>query len=608
MVTDTAVNSISKKIIGVCPDTYEGFGKYNNYDSRNLMKKILSAERNNFQKLDENSLTEILDKIKNIFQQKNIATVERSVTDVDCSDISTLLSNYFAKERLAELENNPELHSWVKQGLEPKIHKEKEDACKFCGNQISNERWDQLKNYFHETTNKIDQKIKAIEEYKQSLEENIAFPEKKKFSERHMSSYQSAKESFLQERERQKLNAERIIRILNSKDSQEKLPIEKLSMNFYFDNINSVIETNNRERNEETIKNVDNLTVQFEEATIANFLPKYDEQNKKISNINEKFGHADEMESNIANNKNEILRLTKTLEEPNLFCQDFNIGIKNYLGHEDFSLDSSNDKTKYILLRKNKPSTIESLSEGEKTAFALLYFLFSLKKRGFLIKNSVIVIDDPISSLDSIHLHTAFAFIKHKITKAKQIFILTHNLNFAQRIIQWFNYEKNQFTSSSKNVASQFFILKKNRLKEKTLFIIESMPPSIRHHCSLMCSLFKELYILKNSDGVEMSTIRYINAPNTLRQFIEIYVSIWQPTKRASPENLIQIWKNLLPPERISAIVDICNRYSHGSPMNDVEDELEILFHNEKELLKLVFKAIQDHNEKFYCALEESVK
>ena len=52
----------------------------------------------------------------------------------------------------------------------------------------------------------------------------------------------------------------------------------------------------------------------------------------------------------------------------------------------------------------------KNLSEGEKTAIAFVYFLKTLRDSSFDLTESVIVIDDPISSLDSNSLFNAFSF------------------------------------------------------------------------------------------------------------------------------------------------------------------------------------------------------
>ena len=595
---------IKDEISSACDSSYNNYNHYQHYNIKDLKSKISFESECQFKTIDSNTKNRNISQIKNFLQRKNLERFKSDAADINCSDISQLLLDYSVGEKISELEENENLYRWVKEGLDSKIHQGAGDRCKFCNNKISDERWNQLKKHFNQTMEKIEKKIESIKRYKKILEDDIVFPENAVLSDKHTDDYESAKFDFLQEKTRQILAAKRTISILNSKNNQDSMPVEILSITFHLDSINAVIEKINRDVETETQNAVDKLVTGIEESIIADLFPEYNKIKEEIHNIFDQHGDIQHIQNEIARIKIEILQLEKSLEKPNVFCNYFNKGIKNYLGHEDFSLEPNKDKTSYILLRKSKPATMESLSEGEKTSFALLYFLFSLGKRDFKIKESVIVIDDPISSLDSIHLHTAFSFIKRRVEGVKQIFILTHNLNFAQRVIKWFS--SNQEESSADNIKSttQCLMLEKKISGNKHLFKIKKMPESIRHHCSLMCYLFKRLHNLSENKNPE--PFDCINAPHELRQFLEIYVSIWQPSGSSSPENLKEIWKGILDKEIVSSVVSFCNCHTHASPVNEIGDEFSILTANDNEFLKKIFKAIEEHNPKFYKVLIES--
>jgi len=76
-----------------------------------------------------------------------------------------------------------------------------------------------------------------------------------------------------------------------------------------------------------------------------------------------------------------------------------------------------------------------SLSESEKTALAFAYFLSKIKyeildNNNADIKRTIIVIDDPISSLDENRLHITACIISDIFGAAEQLFVLSHNLLF----------------------------------------------------------------------------------------------------------------------------------------------------------------------------------
>ena len=70
--------------------------------------------------------------------------------------------------------------------------------------------------------------------------------------------------------------------------------------------------------------------------------------------------------------------------------------LKTFLGRTDLSFEAADEG--YLVKRRGVPA--KRLSEGEKTAIAFLYFIVQLEE-DFDIAEGIVVIDDPISSLDS---------------------------------------------------------------------------------------------------------------------------------------------------------------------------------------------------------------
>lgn len=71
-----------------------------------------------------------------------------------------------------------------------------------------------------------------------------------------------------------------------------------------------------------------------------------------------------------------------------------------------------------------------SLSEGDKSALALAFFLTKLEVDGN-IQDKIIVFDDPVSSFDLNRKSTTISKLLHFGQQAKQLFVFTHNIIFA---------------------------------------------------------------------------------------------------------------------------------------------------------------------------------
>ena len=103
----------------------------------------------------------------------------------------------------------------------------------------------------------------------------------------------------------------------------------------------------------------------------------------------------------IDENKNKI-------SQSGLACDEINDEMEIFLGRRELVCEV--DEEGYTIRRHGEIA--RNLSEGEKSAIAFVYFTISLKDRDFDLENGIVVIDDPISSLDSNSLFQAFAFLK----------------------------------------------------------------------------------------------------------------------------------------------------------------------------------------------------
>lgn len=123
------------------------------------------------------------------------------------------------------------------------------------------------------------------------------------------------------------------------------------------------------------------------------------------------------------------------------------------LGITAFSIDrKAGEDRVYCLARPGVDSSeTKSLSEGEKTLIAFLYFMESLKgshdeNESVDPRRTIAVIDDPISSLSQNYVYDIATMIHRELAKpegrpqlVKQVIVLTHNLFFFHELIRQHN-------------------------------------------------------------------------------------------------------------------------------------------------------------------------
>lgn len=201
------------------------------------------------------------------------------------------------------------------------------------------------------------------------------------------------------------------------------------------------------------------------------------------------------------------------------------LNLPKYSLHEDYRIvlnsDALENSVAEMILENSKAEMI--LSDGEKTTLAFAYFLARLKlfyKKEDL-KDLVVIIDDPISSLDEQRIYNTsdiVAKINQELAgealkdedKEAQVFVLTHNHTFMARLInmvgkhaRYFQLERNQ---------NQLKIVCKNEV--------------VGYFDTFYLLLFKEVYAFAKKEKVQDNFNEAINYGNKVRILLESFLKI----------------------------------------------------------------------------------
>lgn len=223
------------------------------------------------------------------------------------------------------------------------------------------------------------------------------------------------------------------------------------------------------------------------------------EQNRKIH----------EMEIYISEKEAKITSITPTVGAINKILEGF--------GFMGFSIAENHDKKgTYKIVRPSGEDASVTLSEGEHNFISFLYFYhlcFGSQEKTRVNKNKILVIDDPISSLDSNVLFIVSTLVKNIIKCCrenregiKQIYVLTHNVYFHKEITFLGSREK-----FSPNEVKYFVIRKRNEIS--TIVPYEDNP-------------IKTSYELLWNDLREPSQSTNKGVFNTMRRILEHYFQV----------------------------------------------------------------------------------
>lgn len=161
------------------------------------------------------------------------------------------------------------------------------------------------------------------------------------------------------------------------------------------------------------------------------------------------------LKADIQNSESKITSIKPTIDAINKTLSGF--------GFTNFSLAETKTPGSYKVIRENGLDAKSTLSEGEKTFITFLYF-YHLTNGSFetdkITTTKVLVIDDPISSLDSSVLFIVSNLVRKLIadcregkSNIKQVFLLTHNVYFHKEV----TFQKR----SESNKGESFWIVRK---------------------------------------------------------------------------------------------------------------------------------------------------
>ncbi len=263
-----------------------------------------------------------------------------------------------------------------------------------------------------------------------------------------------------------------------------------------------------------------------------------------------------EIEGKIEELENEIRELEKTMVSIRPIVNEINALLKGY-GFTNFSLACTEDEKSYRIQREDGQLVGETLSEGEVTFITFLYYYHLTKgslKENDISKNKVLVIDDPISSLDSNILFIVSVLVKDLMkettkekTNIKQVIILTHNTYFYKEIT--LECDKRYQGKYS------FWIIKKDNNASK-IEKFEENP--VKNSYEL---LWQEVRWAKEKQAKE-NNISWVSLQNVMRRIIEYYFRILGGFKHN--DSLSEYFENTEEKQVFNSFISWFNDGSHG--------------------------------------------
>ena len=233
------------------------------------------------------------------------------------------------------------------------------------------------------------------------------------------------------------------------------------------------------------------------------------------------------------------------------------------------------------------------LSEGEKTVIAFSYFLTTLDDKNIVLKNTIVVIDDPVSSLDQNYLYNLLTLLYRRFkapSKFKKLFVLTHNFYFFKKL-------RDILKNATKDNKDNFHIYKIEKNRE-TSTITAATDEFIEYQSEYISKIveLKKWYI--ESDLEENISIGV-----AIRKVFEIFLSYQAPLETSIFKKFEAVFKE---EETIKYryLEGIANASCHTDEIDDLDALEPYKLSVGKEEIKQLFNFIREIDERHADALE----
>lgn len=460
-----------------------------NYTTRNFQNDIPNSLELNDGEVKR------LENLKN--QDALRQVIEQQVAFEDLGKYLTATNDILTTELIPSIilkfKSNQEAN-WAREGLH---YHEAGSTCAFCGNEVSEERLENLNSFFDDQIKKFEDRInsaitkishaKQVAKATKKIEKKFFYPqfhEKIQTINLEINEYVAEYVNFLNILEEQLL------------ERRSNLFTTKLEI---VDTIPEAIDptiAQYKKLCEESNKFSANLNIEKQQARerlrlnlVAKKLKDFDHNNfvtegkvleEKYTRIKREF---DEKQLELDNLEKELNSLLSRSVDESVAAERINKYLRG-LGEQSFQLIlvEGEQKGQYAVqdMQGNKRS-ISTLSTGEKNIVAFLWFMLDLENPDKLTeKQRIIVFDDPMNSNDDTTQYLIIVSIQKllkNLNDTDQVFILTHNIHFYINVrYKWWNgstkqnYEKTTIHLVKSSAGSSFRLLTSEAEDLKTTY------------------------------------------------------------------------------------------------------------------------------------------
>lgn len=249
-------------------------------------------------------------------------------------------------------------------------------------------------------------------------------------------------------------------------------------------------------------------------------------------------GQRDAADAALRKYREEVTVLENVEGDPLPSAEVMSRELTRILGRNELGFELLEDGKHYRVTRLGAPA--RDLSTGERTAITLIHFLEHVKRVGSKGGKPIVIIDDPVSSLDSANAMGISTYIwSEAVAKdhIEQVFLLTHNFELFR---QWdFQIDGFRGKAAKQYPASRYELVARHKVlngaaKRAPAFITWPASPDTKvkvrsayHHAFFTAA--RAHRELAGDDSMEKKLDAQLLYPNMLRRMLETFLAFKDP-------------------------------------------------------------------------------
>jgi wobble nucleotide-excising tRNase len=552
------------------------------YDRRHLAATISSLPKDSWPiPLTDGELDDKKEQFRKAtdFSNVDLFAPSHSALVKNVFKVRKALSEVATNAAIATLRGNRNLEDWVQTGLDLNAP---DSPCGFCGATVSQARWEELQGHFSEAFAALQKMLRGLRSTTEALNFDAPndigaslFPDER-------ARFQTALADLRTCLSNAKNSTEAIKAVLDSKLAALETPVTwqpdlnpakelRASINTF----NAILFEHN-----ERVAAADSVKADARRAICEHYAVEY-MRDSKVLEKTEQMAQIETRANSCATVRarigTQIVATKDAIKNASIAARRINENLAILLPGDNIEVVKIND-TDFQFQRGGQVA--KNMSEGERTAVAFAYFLTKLEEGTTPLEETIVVLDDPISSLDSNHIYAVHSITENRLAKARQLFVLTHNSAFFGITKDWMKKRDGRFYMTQRQLdAAQQWNSSLIRL-----------PKLLKKFKSDYQYTYYCLKVINDDPTPQFENL--CGVPNMIRRLLEAYLGFIFPEAGGWGDKLSKI----IPcEETCGKIKKFADENSHSHSLTQATEVPDYVAHC-KEVVSDVLTALSTHN------------